>query len=407
MYCEPYQSCSLFGALRMIANIKNVVSIVHGPSGCSFYARNSIIRLNGYYSAKERVPIPKIFSTDFNENDAIFGGKDKLEAAINEIVDQEVPEAIFIFNCCVSEIIGEDIDSVSENATHKHSIPVIPVHCAGFKGDHKVGMKIANDILFDLMKSQECKKDPNRVNILGDFDYFNRSSIELSTIIESIPNKKCYHIPGNSSIDSIKQSPGAALNIVTCGNASKYLAQKMQVEYGIPYIGGDAGLYGISSTYLTYKKIFNFFGEKTTSLDELYNQTKHKVLPLLEKLNDCRAVVVAGTRRARGYSQLLTELGINVEFIFTESIDEDIRSELLKYTPNIMCDEYPVGLSRMIDTIKPDFVFSTLPELVAPNKYVYRKDEDYSGFRGALDLAEYLTQLKKEHESTSFIRMEN
>ena len=28
MFCEPYKSCSLFGALRIVANLKNVASII-------------------------------------------------------------------------------------------------------------------------------------------------------------------------------------------------------------------------------------------------------------------------------------------------------------------------------------------------------------------------------------------
>ena len=83
------------------------------------------------------------------------------------------------------------------------------------------------------------------------------------------------------------------------------------------------------------------------------------------------------------------------------------KDELLKYSRNIMCDEYPLMLFRKIDAIDPDFVFSTLPEIVAPNKYVSRNDEDYTGFDGALRLAEYLTSVKKDPLTTAYIRMEN
>lgn len=133
----PFKSCSLFGSLRYLSNLKNVVCLIHGPSGCSFFNRGAMISLNGYYCSKQKVPIPKIYCTDFNENDTIFGGIEKLNKAVDEIVDKLSPEAIFILNCCVSEVIGENIDDVAANSSIKHGINIIPVHSAGFKGDHK------------------------------------------------------------------------------------------------------------------------------------------------------------------------------------------------------------------------------------------------------------------------------
>ena len=408
MFCEPYQSCSLFGALRIVANMDKTVSIIHGPTGCSFYARNSIIRLNGYYSAHKRIRMPMIYSTDFNENDTIFGGIRKLECAVNEIIEYHHPEVVFIFNSCVSEIIGEDITSLAEEMTRKHAIHVIPVHTAGFKGDHKVGMKMGNEIVFDyFIKPYSVTKDPSRVNILGDYDYFNRSSSELNQIIGLMHGKKAVHIPGGSSVEELRKASGAALNVITCKNASHYLAVKMKESYNIPYIGADASMYGIDNCYKMYCQIFTFFGENTSLLTHQYSLAKEQFEVYRSKMEGKRAVVIAGTRRALGYSSLLTEMGINVEFIFTESFDPSTRNELLKYSRNIMCDEYPVMLFRRIDEMNPDYVFSTLPEIVAPNKYVSRNDEDYTGFGGALKLAKYLVDVKKDPETTAYIRMEN
>ena len=408
MFCEPYQSCSLFGALRIVANMDKVVSVIHGPTGCSFYARNSIIRLNGYYSASERIRVPIIYSTDFNENDTIFGGVQKLKCAVSEIVEHDCPEVMFIFNSCVSEIIGEDINSVAEEMSEKYNIPVIPVHTAGFKGDHKVGMKMGNEIVFKyFMKPFPAPKDPNRINILGDYDYFNRSSSELNRIIELMPGKKVVHIPGTSSVGELRKATGAALNVITCKNASQHLAIMMRESFGIPYIGADASMYGIDNCYNLYSQIFSFFGEDIKSLTDQYVSAKDQLLPYIVQMKGKRAVVIAGTRRALGYSSLLTEMGLNVEFIFTESSDVSTRSDLLKYSHNIMCDEYPVKLFRKIDEMSPDYVFSTLPEIVAPNKYVSRNDEDYTGFCGALNLARYLVSVRKDPETTAYIRMEN
>ena len=328
--------------------------------------------------------------------------------AVEEIIESIHPDALFIFNSCVSEIINEDIDSVSFDESKKYGIPVIPVHTAGFKGDHKFGMKLGNEIIFNNFISPfSYEKDPDHINVLGDYDYFNRSSKELNDIIELIPGKKAVHIPGCNGINELKHASSSVLNVITCKNSSKHLAGLMKEKYGIPYLGSDASMYGIENCYMFYCQIFDFFDADKTKLTALYLEAKSQLSAFVSLLKGKRAVVVAGSRRAMGYSALLKELGVQVEFIFTESSDESTRSELLLYSRNIMCDEYAVMLFRRIDELNPDYVFSTLPEIVAPNKYVSRNDEDYSGFCGALKLAKYLLSVRKDPETTAYIRMEN
>ena len=156
-----------------------------------------------------------------------------------------------------------------------------------------------------------------------------------------------------------------------------------------------------------YCQIFEAFDEDVSVLADMYNKSKETLAEYLPQLKGKKAVVIAGTRRALGYSSLLIEFGIDVQFVFTESSDTSTKDELLRYTRNIMCDEYPVMLFRKIDEMNPDYVFSTLPEIVAPNKYVSRNDEDYTGFHGALKLAKYLVSVKKDPCTTAYVRMEN
>ena len=52
-YEEPFRSCYLFGALRYLANLKDTVCLIHGPTGCSFFCRNSVMILNGYKDTVE------------------------------------------------------------------------------------------------------------------------------------------------------------------------------------------------------------------------------------------------------------------------------------------------------------------------------------------------------------------
>lgn len=407
-YCEPYQSCALFGALRYFSNIKSAACLINGPTGCTFFNNSAMIRLNGYFNAPYKVDIPQIYCTAFNEADAILGCESKVESAGEEIIDKLQPSVLFIFNCCVSEIVGTDIDTVTESLSEKYSLPVIPVHTAGFKGDHKFGMRMACDILMERFFLKQVEIQPMQVNLLGEFDYFNRSTIELIEMLKKIEIVKIHHIPGKCSLEELYDAPNAALNIITCQNASRYLAEQMKEKFGIPYVGEGSQFYGMENSSTLYKKIYKFFNKSTDVIDQLVEETKEKLQKYLLPLAGKTAVIVASTRRSLGYASILKELGIKVELIFSEADEKYAdKSIFLKYSNCVMLNEYPYNLREIIAEKQPDFIFSTIPELIAPYKYLIRPEIDYSGIDGVLRMAQYLCSIVELAEESTAIRVDD
>jgi nitrogenase molybdenum-iron protein alpha/beta subunit len=123
-----HNGCSVSGALSVSAFIKDAVNIVHGPPGCAHQASSL------FHSAmitNERFDIPYIYSSGLLESQIIFGGEEKLKDSISEALSFD-PAAIFIIGTCISETIGDDIDSVCSGYS---GIPVINLNTAGFLGD--------------------------------------------------------------------------------------------------------------------------------------------------------------------------------------------------------------------------------------------------------------------------------
>ncbi len=396
-YCEPYQSCSLFGAMRYFSNLQDCVSLINGPTGCTFYANSAIIRLNGYFNAQYRVSIPRIYCTDFNEKDAIMGCEDKVRQAAVELLQEFHPKILFLFNCCVSEIIGSDIDTIAEELTEEYDTRVVPIHTAGFKGDHKYGMRMASDILMSYFFLEKRGVQKGKVNLLGEFDYFNRSTIELQSFLNRIGIINAVHVPGRCTLEELSEAPGAELNIITCQNASRYLAERMKQAFSIPYLGNGSDLYGIEHTAKLYRQLCNFFEKDTVIVEQMRAEALEKLNPFLPVLAGKTAFVVASTRRALGYSAILQELGIEVKLIFSEA-DETYtkKQEFLQYSRNVLFNEYPTDLADRIEQEKPDYIFSTLPELIAPYKYLPRPEADYSGMDGTVRMASYLASLPQQ-----------
>lgn len=407
-YFEPYKSCSLFGALRYFANIRNSVCLIHGPSGCSFFNRNGIIRLNGYYSSPTKIEIPRIFTTGFNEKDAIFGAEEKLENAIDELVEKFSPEVMFVFNCCVTEITGENIDDICQRAQQYHKIPVIAIHSAGFKGDHRVGMHLAADLIFQNFIQEKAAPRPNSVNILADFDYFNNTSVEVTQILHRIGIQNILHVPGKCTVEQLRQASGATVNLVACGFAGKHFAELFRKKHGIPYIGIGVDFYGIEKSYQLYAQICDFFGQDKDWLLAMKHDAQRKLEVYKPFFQGKRAFIIAGMRRTVGYSEILKELGVSIDFIFSECDPTEYQSDMfMKYSTNIMCNDPAMELYNLVEKEKPDFILSTLSELIAPHPYITRTDEDFAGFAGAVRMAQYLVENLPPEKSPLFVGIQN
>ena len=66
----------------------------------------------------------------------VFGGIDKLRQSVDDAWERFHPKAIFISTSCATAIIGDDIDSVATEYSDKLGIPVVPMHCEGFRSKH-------------------------------------------------------------------------------------------------------------------------------------------------------------------------------------------------------------------------------------------------------------------------------
>ncbi|MDR3162412.1 MAG: hypothetical protein LBT81_00935 [Helicobacteraceae bacterium] len=93
--------CSPLGACIAMRGIEGCIPLLHGSQGCSTYIRR-------YGISHFREPID-IASSNFTEQTAIFGGKENLFTALDNISRSYKPAAIGIASTCLSETIGENL----------------------------------------------------------------------------------------------------------------------------------------------------------------------------------------------------------------------------------------------------------------------------------------------------------
>ncbi|MDR2746854.1 MAG: nitrogenase [Treponema sp.] len=93
--------CSPLGACIALRGIEGCIPLIHGSQGCSTYIRR-------YGISHFREPID-IASSNFVESTAIFGGKDNLFTALDNVSRSYKPAAIGVTSTCLSETIGENV----------------------------------------------------------------------------------------------------------------------------------------------------------------------------------------------------------------------------------------------------------------------------------------------------------
>jgi nitrogenase molybdenum-cofactor synthesis protein NifE len=84
------RACVYCGARVVLNPITDAFHLVHGPIGCASYTWD----IRGSLSSGADT-YRNSFSTDLREENVIFGGEKKLEAAIDEIVQKFSPKLIF------------------------------------------------------------------------------------------------------------------------------------------------------------------------------------------------------------------------------------------------------------------------------------------------------------------------
>ncbi|MBD3317937.1 MAG: nitrogenase, partial [Chitinivibrionales bacterium] len=125
--------CAPLGASLVFRGIAGAVPLLHGSQGCATYIRRYLI---GHF----REPVD-IASSSFGESAAIFGGKDNLFCALNNIISQYRPSMIGIATTCLSETIGDDVDGYlfDYSVINRKAPPIVHVSTPSYRGSHTDG----------------------------------------------------------------------------------------------------------------------------------------------------------------------------------------------------------------------------------------------------------------------------
>jgi nitrogenase molybdenum-iron protein alpha chain len=339
------RGCSYAGCKGVVLGpTRDILQITHGPIGCGFYSWAT--RRNQTKPETPESPnyMTYAMSTDLQEDEIIFGGEKKLKAAIDEAVALFHPRAIGIFATCPVGLIGDDVHAVAREMEAKYpDINIFGFSCEGYKGvSQSAGHHVANNKVFTDVVGLSDKAKPGkfRFNILGEYN-IGGDAFEIERIAQACGLTLHSTFSGNSCYEEFISAHTVDLNTVMCHRSINYLAEMMEVKYGIPWF--KINFIGADATAKSLRKIAAFFGDK-----DLIAQTEKVIEEEMIEVNKVReevkahcagktAMLFVGGSRAHHYQELFDEIGmvtLAAGYEFAHRDDYEGR----KVLPNIVVD---------------------------------------------------------------------
>jgi Nitrogenase molybdenum-iron protein, alpha and beta chains len=234
----------LLGAMLAIEGINDSMTILNGPTGCKYYPASASEaaypqRKNGHqafnpyrYHGEFFFSQPRIPCTFMDGNDYIMGTRGKLDKAVNATMDRS-PKLIGILNSPGASLTGEDLSlNVDPKVPMIRMISPEPSVSAG-KGFQDSIISILEAVR-PSGREKKCS-----VNLLGISIWhlcWRDSIADLTKLLNACGITVNTVAGAGWSVDDIKNSGKAELNVVVHEEYGKRVAEWYSENVGIPYV---------------------------------------------------------------------------------------------------------------------------------------------------------------------------
>jgi nitrogenase molybdenum-iron protein alpha chain len=295
---------------------RDIVNLVHGPIGCSFYAWLTRRNQTRPPTAQDENFMTYCFSTDMQDENIVFGGEKKLRAAVQEAYDLFHPKAIGIFSTCPVGLIGDDVHAVAKEMKEKLGINIFGFSCEGYKGvSQSAGHHIANNQLFKhvIGLDDQAPEGKFKITMLGEYN-IGGDAFVLEELLARCGFTLVATLSGNSTINQFERAHTADLNVVMCHRSINYVADMIEKKYGVPWF--KVNFIGAKSTAKSLRKMAAFFddAELAARVEQVIAEELAKVEAVAARIKPrCTgktAMLFVGGSRAHHYQDLFAEIGM-------------------------------------------------------------------------------------------------
>ena len=238
---NPRGGCVLAGINSVLAAINHVCPILHSGPGCCMQTTAAEQGNSGHKHAcfVSGVSLP---SSNMLEKEVVFGGVNKLRTTIQGAIEVIDADAYFVLTGCTAGIIGDDIQSVTDEFTgqgHK----VFAIDTPGFAGDSLLGYETVWNTFLDKViqpprEDVKAKRARPLVNIFGIVPYhdpyWSGTLEEIDRILSKLGIEVNTFFTKHQGIDVVEHCSEADLNIIINPWLFNGPAKKFEKKFGVP-----------------------------------------------------------------------------------------------------------------------------------------------------------------------------
>ena len=394
--------CAFDGAKIALQPIVDVAHLVHGPIACegnSWDNRHSLSSGAQTYRTG--------FTTDITELDVIYGGEKRLYKAIREIIEKYDPPAVFVYQTCVTALIGDDIEVVCKAASAKFGKPVIPVNSPGFAGVKNLGNKLGGEALLDyVIGTQEPEfTTPYDINIIGEYN-LSGELWQVKPLLDELGIRIFSCISGDGKYREVAYSHRAKAAMMVCSKAMINIARKMEERYQIPFFEGS--FYGIGDVSDSLREIAKLLVQQGAP-DDIIGRTEAlikveearawaRLEPYKKRLAGKRVLLITGGVKSWSVVAALQEVGIEIVGTSVKKStkeDKEKIKEIMGDDAHMIDDMTPREMYKMLKEARADIMLSggrsQFVALKAKMPWLdinQERHHAYAGYEGMIKLVE-------------------
>ncbi|HDR9317430.1 nitrogenase iron-molybdenum cofactor biosynthesis protein NifE [Burkholderia vietnamiensis] len=357
--------CAFDGAKIALQPIVDVAHLVHGPIACegnSWDNRHSASSGSQLYRTG--------FTTDINELDVVYGGEKRLFRSVREIIEKYDPPAVFVYQTCVTALIGDDIEAVCKRATEKFGKPVIPVNSPGFAGPKNLGNKLGGEALLDYVigTREPDYTTPYDINIIGEYN-LSGELWQVRPLLDALGVRILSCISGDGRYDAVASAHRAKVNMMVCSKSMINIATRMQQRYGIPYFEGS--FYGIGDMSDTLRQIATLLVRQGAP-DDLVERAERliaseearawaRIAHYRKRLAGKRVLLITGGVKSWSVVAALQEAGLEIVGTSVKKStkeDKEKIKEIMGDDAHMIDDMTPREMYAMLRDAKADIMLS-------------------------------------------------
>ncbi len=290
----------LLYALRILAGIRDSVTIIHGPRGCA---------AAGLHHIASRRNNTHWIVTNLDERDTIMGADGKLRKSVVALYRRYHPSVVFIVGNPVIAINNDDIQSVVEELHEELGLSIVPVYVTGFSSQNAVsGYDTALHSLLKYLTGEASAIEKNEsLNLLSVAEH-PQDRKEAQHLLEEL-GITLNVFPDDSTIDVFRLAVAARASIPLCPDAPEYLGAILQQKYKVPLLDVSRPV-GIEGTGRWLKSIATLLGKEDTA-EELHSGKAAEIARQLGSfsLKGVKVYISLSSANAFSVLDLVEELG--------------------------------------------------------------------------------------------------